>query len=153
VARTPVVTIAVAIPRPVVAVVHIPAVVDRNTRAPVIVAIVIAAVVRVTPVARMIYTQVMIGPADRVGGRYAPEVSGIKVMTNRIWVVVNGISVRIVGVHATTRLIDDHFLGLVIRNVNDLVVDRIDSDAVILIGNCLTFIRFQVTGGISAIAK
>lgn len=151
--RPPVVTITVAIPRPVIAVVHIPAVVDRNTWTPVVVAVVIAAVVRVTPVARVINVQVMIRPADRVGRRYAPEVSGVKVMANRIRVVVHRISMRIVIINASSRLIDDDFFRLVIRNVNDLVIDRIDSDAAILIGNRLTFIRFQVTGGIGAIAK
>lgn len=58
--RTPVIAVTVAMSFRPVAVMHVPVVVDRNTRAPVIMTVVIAAVVRMTPVARMIDVQVTV---------------------------------------------------------------------------------------------
>jgi len=69
-----VVAITIAIARRVVGIIDIPVVVHRDARASVVVAIVVTAVVRVAPVAWVVNMQVMIRPADREGGRYAPEI-------------------------------------------------------------------------------
>ena len=60
VVRTPVVAIAVMMAGRPIAVMHIPVVVDRNTRMPIIVTVVMAAVIRMTPVTRVINVQVVI---------------------------------------------------------------------------------------------
>ena len=60
VTRTPVVAIAVTMPRRGIAVMHIPVVVDRNTRTPIVVTVVMVAVVRMSPVTRVINVQVAV---------------------------------------------------------------------------------------------
>ena len=60
VVRTPVVAIAVMMAGRPIAVMHIPVVVDRNTRMPIVVTVVMMAVIRMTPVTRVINVQVVI---------------------------------------------------------------------------------------------
>ena len=73
-------------------------------------------------------------------------------MAVRIRVVINRVRLRIVVINAS-RLIDDYFFGLVIRDIDDLFIYRINLDDAIVIGDGLVIVRFQVAGGISAIAK
>ncbi len=132
---------------------HVPAVVDRNAWLPIVMPVVMMAVVRMSPIARVMYLQVMVRPADVKGGRDAPEVSGGKGMAIRIRVVVERVRVRIVEINTPAWLIDDYFFRLVVRHVDDLFIDRINRDAAIVIGDRLIFVSLQVAGGICAVAK
>ena len=150
--RPPVVAIAVVIRRRPIAVMYVPAVVDGNTRTPIVVTVIMTAVIRMAPVTRVMHLQVMIWPADRKCGCDAPKITGGKGIAVRIRVVINRVRMRIIVINASW-LIDDDFFRLVIRDVDDLIIYRIDLDDAIVIGDSLAFVRFQVTRGISAIAK
>jgi len=73
-------------------------------------------------------------------------------MAVRIRVVIDRVRLWIVVINAS-RLIDDHLFGLVIGHVDDLIINRINLDDAIVIGDCLVLVGFQVAGGVSAIAK
>ena len=72
-------------------------------------------------------------------------------MAVRIRVVIDRVRLWIVVINAS-RLIDDHLFGLVIGHVNDFIVNRINLDDAIVIGDGLVLVGFQVAGGVCAIA-
>lgn len=76
VVRTPVVAVTVVVVRGPARIVDVYRVVNRDTGATIVVAIIMMAVVGVTPITCMVYVQVIRRPADTESGRYAPEIAG-----------------------------------------------------------------------------
>ena len=150
--RTPVVTIAITVLRMSPGVIDIHGVVDGDTRPAIVVAVVMMTVIRVAPVTCMMYTQMIAGPANTERCRHAPEVAGRKRMTVRIRVVINRVRLCVVVVYGT-RLLNDHYLWLVVGHINNVVLDRYDLDDVIIFADGLILIGFQIAGNISPVAK
>ena len=73
-------------------------------------------------------------------------------MTRRVRVVINGIRLRVVA-NNRFRLVDDGSFRLVIRNVDDVIVDRCDLDDAVFLADHLAAITLQVSGGIRAVAE
>jgi hypothetical protein len=138
-AWTPVVSVTISIARRAVAVIDVPAVVNTDARTSIVMTVVGVSIVRVSPVRRVINVQVMVRPADIEGGRYAPEVAGSEAVASWIRVVIHRIRVGIVVIHPA-RLIHNDFLGFVIRNVDNLLIDRCDFNRTLAIGDGLVVI-------------
>jgi len=103
--------------------INVVAVVDVDRWPPIPPVVVVAVtVIRVSAIAMMIDVQIICGPADSECRRNTPEISIVERMAVGVWVVVNRVRTRVVIVDGS-RLIDDNPLRLVIRYVNDLVVD------------------------------
>jgi len=64
-------------------------------------------------------------PADRESRRHAPEITGPKAVVDRIRIVIDRVGVGIIVINPT-RLINNHFLRLIIRNVDDFLVRGLD---------------------------
>jgi hypothetical protein len=135
------------------AVMDIVAVVVTQARSPVVMVIVIlASVIRMTPVTVVIHMQVVGQPADREGCRHAPEVTGVKRVTIRVGVVINRIGMRIIVVYGPW-LVNNDAIRLVIGNVNNLLVRRRNLDHAILIADGLTIVSLQVAGCIGHVTE
>ncbi len=116
-------------------------------------AVVIAPVVRVAPVARVVNVQVVVRPADRERGGHAPEVTGTKAVADRVRVVVHRVGIRVIVVNAA-RLVDKDLGRLVVGHIDDFLVDRHDLEhALIVIADFLVVVGLQVAGRIGAIAE
>jgi hypothetical protein len=107
----------------------------------VIVAIIIVAVavVRMTPVARVVDVQVVIRPTDRICRRYTPEIVGAKMVARWVGVVITRIRAWVVVVHGA-RLLNDNLSRLIVRNINNLLADGHDLNDAFIVGNRLTVI-------------
>ena len=109
-------------------------------------------VIRMTPVAIMVYPQQVVRPTKSVNRRYAPKIARRENIVRWIRIVINRVRPRIIVIHGC-RLIDDDAARLVIRNVNDFRIDGSDFDNVVNDTDCLPVIAFEVTCQHSAAAK
>ena len=73
-------------------------------------------------------------------------------VAGRIRVVVHRVGAWVVGVDRLW-LIDDHALGLVIRNVNDVIAYRLYFDDPLIVRNSLVFVCLEVARGIGTVTK
>ena len=73
-------------------------------------------------------------------------------MTVRVGVVIDRIGMRIIVINGS-RLIDDNTFRLVVRNVNDVLIHRLNFDHAIFIADGLAFVTFQISGRIGLVTK
>ena len=104
----------------------------------------------------VIDVQVMRVPPDREGRRHTPEPRIVEMIVERVprgvGVVVHRVGARIVVIDRA-RLVDDHFLGLVVRHVDDVFLHRGDRNSARLLGDELVVVRLQIAGGVGAVAE
>lgn len=113
-------------------------------------------VVRVTVKAVMEYIQVVRLPADRERSCHTPKVIVMEMIVERvirrIRVVINRVCARVVIVDRT-RLIHDDLLRLVVRNINNIILDGRYLDRALVLGDKLVVIALQVASGIRPVAE
>jgi hypothetical protein len=109
-------------------------------------------VIRMTPVAIMVYPQQVVRPTKPVNRRYAPEIARRENIVRWIRIVINRSGVRIITVDDRS-LIDHDLFGFVIGDIDNLKFNRLDLDSAVHETDDLQIVAFQMTSKISALAK
>ncbi len=73
-------------------------------------------------------------------------------MTVRVGVVIDRIGLRIIVINGPW-LVNDNTFRLVVGNVYDILVRRLDFDHAIFIADGLAFVTFQIAGRIGLVTK
>lgn len=150
--RSPIVTVTIAVACIVTTIIHVPVVVNIDARPAIVMAVVATTVVGMSPVARVMNVQVVAVPPNREGGGDAPEIPGRESVAGRVRVVINRVGARVIVVGRTT-LIDDDLSRLIVGNVDNFFVDRLNLDCAVFHADCLVVVSLQIPGSISAISE
>jgi hypothetical protein len=104
--------------------------------------VVASAVVRMTIVIVRVVVHVVVAPRETEHSAHAPEKAVVVAMVV-VGVVVDRVRIRVVVVHRPG-LVDDHLLGLIAWQVDDLRISRHDRDGVLLDADRLAFVRLEI---------
>ena len=76
----------------------------------------------------------------------------IKRVVRRIRVVIHGVWARMIEIHGP-RLVNDDLFGLVVGDVNDVVLYRCDLNSAFFLGDELIVVAFQVARRVGAVTE
>ena len=113
---------------------------------------VVVAIIRVTRVPVVMEVHPVREPADRVGGRHAPEETGRKRIVNRIRVVIDGVWARVIMVDRPA-LINNNTARFIVRDIDDFRIDWRYFNYVVDHADGLPAITFKISCHNSTAAK
>jgi len=99
-----------------------------------------------------IHVQVIVAPANCIGGGDSPEIPGAEVITRRVGIVINRVGARIIVVDRVA-LINNDLLRLVIGDINHFLIDRCDFDRAVFAADHLILVCLQVAGQHRAVTE